>query len=289
MVGAPDPVHGGLNLDGALRTSVGNVIRVAGVGPGGELPREGEHPDKAKNRKLYKGKGFLNPEVNPGMTYDWGGPPDGTPPGGGKIDYGFRVGGATAGMGVHKGEGIFNSDYTCRADGVEGLYAAGDSLEAIENVPMPTFSKGYLDKKKAEMWAPRENERGFSPEWVTSVLQNTMTPFHILYIKEERRLEGALASIEYIRREIVPKMIAEDGHQLRMAHEAANMLLNAEMKLRAGLFRKESRGTHFREDYPARDDDGSRQAQITAKTIRVLIRVRMNIAQNEFRKIWYGC
>ncbi|MBW1806347.1 MAG: hypothetical protein JRJ06_08290 [Deltaproteobacteria bacterium] len=33
------------------------------------------------------------------------------------------------------------------------------------------------------------------------------------------------------------------------------MLLNAEMKLRAGLFREESRGTHFREDFPYRDDD----------------------------------
>lgn len=32
------------------------------------------------------------------------------------------------------------------------------------------------------------------------------------------------------------------------------MLLNAEMKLRAGLYRTESRGTHFREEFPARDD-----------------------------------
>lgn len=32
------------------------------------------------------------------------------------------------------------------------------------------------------------------------------------------------------------------------------MLLNAEMKLRAGLFRTESRGTHFREDHPYRND-----------------------------------
>ena len=32
------------------------------------------------------------------------------------------------------------------------------------------------------------------------------------------------------------------------------MLLNAEMKIRAGVFRTESRGTHFREDYPARND-----------------------------------
>ena len=33
------------------------------------------------------------------------------------------------------------------------------------------------------------------------------------------------------------------------------MLLNAEMKLRAGLAREESRGTHFREDFPFRDDE----------------------------------
>ena len=33
-----------------------------------------------------------------------------------------------------------------------------------------------------------------------------------------------------------------------------NMLLNAEMKLRAALFRTESRGTHCREDFPLRDD-----------------------------------
>jgi succinate dehydrogenase/fumarate reductase flavoprotein subunit len=32
------------------------------------------------------------------------------------------------------------------------------------------------------------------------------------------------------------------------------MLLNAEMKLRAGLAREESRGTHYREDFPYRDD-----------------------------------
>ncbi len=69
-----------------------------------------------------------------------------------------------------------------------------------------------------------------------------MSPIHVLYIKSERRLDGALASIEYLREHVVPKMIARDGHELRVAHEAANMLLNAEMKLRAGLYRKESRG-----------------------------------------------
>jgi succinate dehydrogenase/fumarate reductase flavoprotein subunit len=120
----------------------------------------------------------------------------------------------------------------------------------------PDFNQDYLDRKVAEMWAPRENEKGFAPDWVTSVLQTTMTPFHILYVKDPRRLEGALASIEYLRQSVVPRLIARDGHELRLAHETANMLLNAEMKVRAGLFRKESRGTHYRVDYPARDDRG---------------------------------
>ena len=286
MAGAPDPVTGGLNIDGALRVSQGLVSRDPNAGPAGESPGErggpaGPPPEAIRNEAKYKNKGFL---AEDDLTIDWGGPPEGPPPG--DFDLGHRVGGSTAGMGVHKGEGVFNSDYTCRADGVAGLFAAGDSLgsmlcgasypargfssygSAIQGrraakfaseyaaiTPMPRIDQAHIDAKIAQMWAPRENETGFSPDWATNLLRNTMTPYHILYIKEPRRLEGALASIEYMRQSIIPNMIARDGHELRLAHEAANMTLNAEMKLRAGMFREESRGTHFREDIPARDDD----------------------------------
>ena len=277
MVGPPDPVVGGLNLNAALRVAEGEVNRAGNVGPGGALMMPGPTPEAIRNEK-YRGKGFLSKE---GLHLDFGGPPKGAA----KPEFGFRVGGSTAGMGVHKGEGVFCSDYTCRADGVQGLFAAGDALasmlcgasypgrgfssygsaiqgrraakyasEYASKSMKPDFSQDYLDRKIAEMWAPRENEKGFAPDWVTSVLQTTMTPFHILYVKDPRRLEGALASIEYLRQSVVPRLIARDGHELRLAHETANMLLNAEMKVRAGLFRKESRGTHYRVDFPARDD-----------------------------------
>jgi hypothetical protein len=42
--------------------------------------------------------------------------------------------------------------------------------------------------------------------------------------------------------------------ELWLAHETKNMILNAEIILRSSLFRKESRGTHYREDYPERKD-----------------------------------
>lgn len=277
MVGAPDKAVGGLTINMALRVAEGRIRRTPGGGPGGEEPGRGPDPEVLRNEK-YRGKGFL---ARPNLHLDFGGPPAGAE----RPEFGFRVGGATAGMGVHKGEGVFNSDYTCRADGVEGLYAAGDALgsmmcgssypargfssygsaiqgrraaryasEYVRNAPAPRLEQGEIDRKIAAMWKPRDTAQGFSPQWVTRVLQNTMSPFHILYIKEPRRLEGALASIEYLRERVVPALIARDGHELRLAHETANMLLNAEMKLRAGLYRTESRGTHFREDFPARND-----------------------------------
>jgi len=37
-------------------------------------------------------------------------------------------------------------------------------------------------------------------------------------------------------------------HELRLAHETANMIISAEMKLRASIMRKESRCSHYRLD-----------------------------------------
>jgi succinate dehydrogenase/fumarate reductase flavoprotein subunit len=76
----------------------------------------------------------------------------------------------------------------------------------------------------------------------------------MLYIKHKDRLQAALTLIEFMRDHLVPKLRAKDAHELRLAVETENMVLNAEMKLRASLFREESRGTHYREDIPRRVD-----------------------------------
>ena len=67
-------------------------------------------------------------------------------------------------------------------------------------------------------------------------------------------MRSALTTVEFLRDHVVPKLFARDDHELRLAHETANMVANAEMKLRASLFRTESRGTHHREDFPRRGD-----------------------------------
>jgi len=149
-----------------------------------------------------------------------------------------RVGGASAGMSVLTAEGIWPVNTKC-ATSLTGLYAGGDSCGKMQvGAVYPGVGMAL----------------GFSPRWVTQVLQNTMAPYFILYIKQEERMQAALTIIEFLRDHLIPKLTAKDPHELRLAHETKSMVLNAEMMLRASLFRTESRGCHYREDYPHRDD-----------------------------------
>ena len=111
-----------------------------------------------------------------------------------------------------------------------------------------------VTEARERLLTPMERKGGFGPRWVTQVIQNALAPYFVLYIKHEDRLRTALDTVEYLRDQLVPKLYARNDHELRLAHETRNMVLNAEMKLRASSFRTESRGTHYREDYPGRND-----------------------------------
>ena len=220
--------------------------------------------------------------------------PEGPPPGGGPRGMpGFRppprprgpsVGGASGGHAGHKTEGIWPADSSCGTS-ITGLFAAGDALgsmqcgamyhapgvsgcgscaqgwvageraaEYAKGVKKPSVSMKQIAKLRKDMLAAREREKGYSPAWVTQVLQNLMIPYYVTLVKKEDRLKAALTNIEFLCDHFVPKLKAEDTHELRLVHDTKNMVQNAEMKLRTSLFRTESRGTHFREDYPYRDD-----------------------------------
>ncbi len=239
----------------------GGPVRPAGFEHAGPPPRmgkpEGKHPENK----------------HPGKR------PEGPPPGMG----GMASGGASAGMSIHKSEGLVPINEH-GASTIPGLYAAGDALgssmsggiytqvgsslagSAVQGAiaasaaaayakgrSMPTISSARRKKIKAEILAPLQRDRGYSPAWVTQTLQGIMIPNFVLYIKKERMLTAALAYIEELRDHHQPMLKAADLHELRLAHETANMILNAEMKLRASIMRKESRCSHFRLDYPEMD------------------------------------
>lgn len=111
-----------------------------------------------------------------------------------------------------------------------------------------------ISAAEERVYGPLNRKGGFTPRWLTEVLKNTMIPYYVLLVKEQTRLETASSTIQFLANHLVPKAKAQDVHELRLCHELENMTLNALLILKASLFRTESRGTHYREDFPNRND-----------------------------------
>lgn len=134
-------------------------------------------------------------------------------------------------------------------------WSGSSQRTASANRTSPAQVSSARQKETAtRMFGPRTSAKGYNPEWLTQVLQGIMVPNYVLYIKSEERLQAALANIQFLRSKFEDNLIATNMHELRQAHDLKNMILNSEMKLRTALMRRERRGSHYREDYPARDD-----------------------------------
>ncbi|BHH84500.1 FAD-dependent oxidoreductase [Desulforhopalus sp. 52FAK] len=213
------------------------------------------------------------------------GPPPGMKEGGGPPGMmGTSVGGASAGMAIHKAEGLVPINEKCESN-IPGLYAAGDALgsymagaiytqigsslagsavqgavaaeaaaEYCGSVQIASVSIKKVQQIESEILTPLKRKAGYSPAWVTQTLQGIMIPNFVLYIKKELMLQAALAYVEELRDHHMPMLMAADMHELRLAHETKNMIISAEMKLKASLMRKESRCSHYRLDYPELDN-----------------------------------
>ena len=198
------------------------------------------------------------------------------------------LGGAAVGMCCHLTSGVFCGLHELDgAAGIPGLYTAGDGIHAtipsgaaypcgvgftscftsIDGEHAGGAAAAYAagaeqaepdgDSLRAameELEAPLKIEKGFDPNWARDVLHSIMAPYWVNVAKTEPTLRAALTQVEYMRDHVAPKLMAGNGHDLRLALEMKHKILSAEMKLRASLERKESRGSHYRSDYPYRND-----------------------------------
>lgn len=196
--------------------------------------------------------------------------------------------GGSIGMSVHKSEGIFcGNDVLDGTTPLPGLYVAGDSMASlyagavygtgpgssssmsgvqglvaaeaackyISDVQQGDLPSAAVQEIVDRIEAPSKLETGFDANWARDILHATMAPYWTYFQRSESMLQAALANIEYMRDNVVPRIMAENPHEQRLALEMQNKILAAEMTLRSALERKESRGMHYRTDYPYRDDE----------------------------------
>ena len=131
-------------------------------------------------------------------------------------------------------------------------YRAGESA-AVSAAKLKPPSGRDMDREVAaaitELMTPLGRIEGLSADEVVWAVQDAIIPMERNYIKSKERLEEALAQIETIKAEL-PKLMAKDLHELVNVVGAKSMVTLAELFLNASIFREESRGLHFREDFP---------------------------------------
>ncbi len=105
-----------------------------------------------------------------------------------------------------------------------------------------------------EVLAPLKVPKGMGSDEFTRRLLENLIPYRIAYLRDEPTLKEALAKVQRLRQETLQKVIARDPHELVKANEMRSMVWVAEMILQSVLFRQESRGFVYREDYPNTDN-----------------------------------
>ena len=186
------------------------------------------------------------------------------------------------GTGVLTSEGVVAAALDGAVEGVPGLHAAGGALASMVSggrYSLPGLgwtasgAQGQLvgaaagrlaaqlapaipdadrlDATLTEVWGPRVRAQGYGPDWVRQNLQQSVTPFFVSYWKQADRLVAAQTLVDHLATALQPMLIASSNHEWRAVLEVQNLLIDQQVRLRASLARRESRGTHVREDAEA--------------------------------------
>jgi succinate dehydrogenase/fumarate reductase flavoprotein subunit len=134
-------------------------------------------------------------------------------------------------------------------------YAAGEGAGVFaRDVHPEEVDAALAEHALAEALQPMGRKDGILPDVVYGRLQSQAMPPTLNIFREGERMRQALADVQSIRQELVPRLFAPDFHELVKCYEAEATAFTTALMYEAALLRTESRGWHYREDYPQRND-----------------------------------
>lgn len=168
---------------------------------------------------------------------------------------GLYAAGETACVSVHGGNRLgTNSLLDINVFGKRSGIAAAEYAKTAEFVPLPENPEQFVTEQLQELLAEDGKE---SVATIRAELQETMDA-NVQVFRTEATLKQALTDIENLRHRYRDISVQDKGKRYNLelleALELGFLLDLAEVITLGSLARNESRGGHFREDYPDRDD-----------------------------------
>ena len=167
------------------------------------------------------------------------------------------------------------------ATAIQGLFAAGESATGMHganrlsgNAVAAAMVTGARAGKFAALFAAGESLAEINQDEVSEEIgriqsfrgDDGLDPLDTLaeikelawettgVVRNARGLKKGVCGFEEIRRDKIPRVKARDQRGWIKALECANLAWVGEMVAKCALERRESRGQHYRDDYPERDD-----------------------------------
>jgi succinate dehydrogenase/fumarate reductase flavoprotein subunit len=136
--------------------------------------------------------------------------------------------------------------------GAASGYIVGETAARFATQASPK-EKRLKEHSPEQVLGPLLKARGVQPDELILKLQRLLISVPVAYLKVPEELKKSLADLENLNA-LAEEAKADDLHQLVKCHELKNMIIVARLFLQASLFREESRGFHFREDFPITDN-----------------------------------
>ena len=142
------------------------------------------------------------------------------------------------------------------SDIIVSAAVAGEHAAAyVKNAPHPSLDPALCSRVDEKITRLLCGQKGVSPSALRSGLQNTMQK-NAGVLRSEKSLKEALGKVEQLENTQV--LISDQSRVynrgLMESLENENLLCTARCIIASALERKESRGAHYRDDFPKKDD-----------------------------------
>jgi fumarate reductase (CoM/CoB) subunit A len=139
-----------------------------------------------------------------------------------------------------------------------GCIAGGEASRAAKDRGWPAIDTALVKREKRRIERLFERRKGLRGFEVKNRIKEIMWEYCAL-VRDKEGMQEGLKQISATKEHDVPDLCVPDPSPIQNkglveALEAANMADLAEITMRAALMRRESRKSHYRMDFPGRDD-----------------------------------
>jgi succinate dehydrogenase/fumarate reductase flavoprotein subunit len=135
---------------------------------------------------------------------------------------------------------------------LSGFFAAEVIGDYVNSAGEAVLDEGQADSQIESARAPLFVKNGQEPIEFESAVR-MITEKYCGVFKSEGKLREGLWRLESLRREFIPKLMAENPHYLMRCLENRNIAQISEIYMKACMARRETRGLFNRADYPQKD------------------------------------